>query len=837
MDKNVTKTIMTLVLILTIIASLVYLPSINATITNQLFPFLSVNPNPVGVGQTVTILVFTQPIPPTGNDRFYNLTVTLTKPDGATQTFGPSTSGSLGNAIWYFTPTDVGTYKFKFVIPNQTYPDRDLVYLGAESPIVELNVTSISVEPLPDAPLPTEYWTYPINAQNHAWASISGSWLMINYESTKGGPANGDPNYYTTGPKTSHILWKWRNAFGGIEGGKLEAVAYYEGHEYELKWRPGIVINNYFYQYGPIGDRYLSGITPLNAFDIQTGKIVWSKNISVSWGQVYRVVAANQVGLHAYLWGSSGTTWKMYDAFTGEWLMDWVNVTTGGVTVFEPYTGNMLNYLINTQEGWMAMWNFTKACDQGVGIRDSVFTYQSQAQRDQFGIGGGSWSPRSTAANDWSKGIEWNVTIPVETQAGGRLTFSSGKIAEGVAIAQSSFSDPLLAPQSISQVCGYSLGNENPRKIWGPVNLTAAITTAFAIGSNTFVLFDPNNRRYVGYDLQTGIKKWDTDQMTYPWGSYSDLHPLIYEDKLYASAYDGLHSWDINTGKELWHFTTGNAGIETPYGTWVGRNTGGMTIGDGKVYWFTGVWHPSPVMQRGDKLYCVDAKEGKNLWNITFFGDLSLLAQGHYIAANGYDNIIYCFNKGPSSTTVTIQQDVIEAGASILIKGTVTDQSPAAKELVEQGRFSMVPAIADIHMDGWMDYLYMQQPKPDDMIGVPVLLQAIRSDGTPINIGEVYSDEYGQFAKLWTPLAQDTYRIVATFRGSDGYWSSSAATALGVIAPHTPALLIESIESAEQTEASEPAETPSATEIAIIVVFVIASVIGTVSYWALKKRK
>ena len=77
-----------------------FLPVNAAQKTQQIVPLLSVFPDPVGLGQTVTILVFTQPIPPTSNDRFFGLWVDMTAPDGSTQKFGPSTSGPLGNVIW-----------------------------------------------------------------------------------------------------------------------------------------------------------------------------------------------------------------------------------------------------------------------------------------------------------------------------------------------------------------------------------------------------------------------------------------------------------------------------------------------------------------------------------------------------------------------------------------------------------------------------------------------------------------------------------------------------------------------------------------------------------------
>ena len=67
------------------------------------------------------------------------------------------------------------------------------------------------------------------------------------------------------------------------------------------------------------------------------------------------------------------------------------------------------------------------------------------------------------------------------------------------------------------------------------------------------------------------------------------------------------------------------------------------------------------------------------------------------------------------------------------------------------------------------------------MTGVPVTLTAIGEDGNYINIGTVTTSAYyGTFEKAWTPPAEGTYQIIASFAGDDSYGSSSAATAISV---------------------------------------------------------
>jgi hypothetical protein len=147
------------------------------------------------------------------------------------------------------------------------------------------------------------------------------------------------------------------------------------------------------------------------------------------------------------------------------------------------------------------------------------------------------------------------------------------------------------------------------------------------------------------------------------------------------------------------------------------------------------------------------------------------IADGYAVSLDGMDNQIYCFGKGQTATTVSASPKVVANGSSIIIEGTVLDQSPGAKD---------TPAISDDYMTAWMEYLYKQRPCPADLTGVPVKLEAFGSDGSYIEIGTVTSDPYGNFKSAWTPPKQILYTIMATFAGSDSYFSSYAGTGLSV---------------------------------------------------------
>ena len=115
-----------LVLILTITATLVALPAVTAHDPPWTIPtwaYMFVSPDPVGVGQTVFIVFWIDKLPPTASgaygDRWHNMEVVVTKPDGSEQNLGSFTSDPVGGAYTLYTPDQVGTYTFQFSFPGQ----------------------------------------------------------------------------------------------------------------------------------------------------------------------------------------------------------------------------------------------------------------------------------------------------------------------------------------------------------------------------------------------------------------------------------------------------------------------------------------------------------------------------------------------------------------------------------------------------------------------------------------------------------------------------------------------------------------------------------------------
>ena len=87
-------------------------------------------------------------------------------------------------------------------------------------------------------------------------------------------------------------------------------------------------------------------------------------------------------------------------------------------------------------------------------------------------------------------------------------------------------------------------------------------------------------------------------------------------------------------------------------------------------------------MWRGPNIRCINATDGKEIWNLLGFGanggahltgQYMQLADGKVIGLNFFDNKLYCIGKGSSATTVSAPQVVPAVGSSVMITGTVTD--------------------------------------------------------------------------------------------------------------------------------------------------------------------
>ena len=195
----------------------------------------------------------------------------------------------------------------------------------------------------------------------------------------------------------------------------------------------------------------------------------------------------------------------------------------------------------------------------------------------------------------------------------------------------------------------------------------------------------------------------------------------------------------------------------------------------------------SPPLFNGGEIIAWNATTGEKVWSDLSFAITNsangVLSDGYLVVPNAYDNRLYCYAKGLSAVTVSAPDTAIPEGTSVLIKGTVTDQSPGQTCLGIPAKGT--PAIADASMTAWMEYLYQGQPMPTNATGVPVSIDVIDANGNYRNIGTATSDTTGAFSLQWKPDISGKYTVIATFAGSEAYYSSAQETSF-VVDPAAP---------------------------------------------------
>jgi hypothetical protein len=772
--KNTTFAL-ALILLLALSAFITIIPAVNAHVPGWQIPtvaFLNVEPNPVGVNQRVQISMWLDKVPPTANvqfgDRWEGFMVTITKPDGTTETKGPFTTSDVGATDTLYTPTAVGTYTFVFNFPGQVLGGKNPpatgntnafindTYLPSTSPRVTLTVQQTQLQPIPNNPLPTGYWQRPINGMNSNWASIAGDWLLAGYDG-----AGNRWNPYTTAPNSAHIIWTKPLAFGGVVGGNYPDWNYYTGLAYETKFSGPLIMGGNLYMNLPHSD--VAGGGGLACFDLRTGvQKWWLNNTKISFAQDYDYISPNQFGALSYIWYTNGSTYQVYDPFDGSWLFNIANVTSGTMT--QGPQGEILVYTLNAARGWVSMWNSTRC----------IMSYEYT----QPGGNAWYWRPMLVLNMDWNRGVQWNYTTLQPLPTG--VTVAVQKVSSGVILAASG---SIATPQNWQWETGYS--TDDGHQLWSQNRSTPIGQTTWALmgpaSEGVYTEFHEGEMSWYGFSLNTGVQLWGpTTPYPKAFGMYSWQASIAYGMLLGLDFGGYLHAFNLTTGKTIWDFYAGSSGLETAYGSWP-LNNPAPTSADGKIYVVDGHAYNPPIY-KGAHLYCVNATDGTLIWKgLGFYTyDPIEIADGIMLAYSVYDAQIHAFGTGRSTTTVAGPEVAVPLGTPVLLRGTVTDQSPGQTCLGVPA--AGTPAISDASMTDWMAYLYFQQPKPTNATGVPVKLTATDPNGNWQLVGTATSDDKGNYAITWNPPVPGMYKITASFAGTNSYYASEAGTAF-VVSP------------------------------------------------------
>jgi hypothetical protein len=188
---------------------------------------------------------------------------------------------------------------------------------------------------------------------------------------------------------------------------------------------------------------------------------------------------------------------------------------------------------------------------------------------------------------------------------------------------------------------------------------------------------------------------------------------------------------------------------------------------------------------------------------------------------------VYSLGKGPSALTVTAPDVAASVNSPIVIRGTVMDIATGTTQNEQAARFqSGVPCVSDESQAAWMEYVYMQKPRPTDVTGVSITLSVVDANGNYREIGTTTTND-GYFTYNWTPDIDGPYTVYASFTGSESYWPSNAVTSFAVDpAAATPA----------PTEPPQPTMTDTYLLSGIAAIIVVIAIGFAVTILVLRKR-
>jgi len=757
---------------------------------------VSFRPNPIGLNQPLLVNLWMQP--PTHVSRYFtDLTVTLTKPDGTTETIGPIETYYGDATAWFeYIPDQIGNWQIKFDFPGAFYPAGNYTvpedaYYGGQRLNAPLSiyykpssdgpytfvVQQEFVGAWPPAPLPTDYWTRPVSVEKREWWPILGNYPSTGIVAGVGRgvsldywPANTNKymsNYgfipYVQGPKSAHIVWKRQGVDGGLIGGTLGIASWQSGGG-----GPSIVFNGRAYQ---AVTKVYNGVTQSvwQCYDLRTGEIYWEKTgitqvptmimYSEREMDVVPGETASTLGMRVDLMYVGNSRLITYNAWTGAVK---VNISISPLTTGTYYASYDWPYFLTVQDLGANAANAT-------GGRYRLINWTLAGDVTGFGLG----NFRLGVCNNitWP----WNALGIVDYEAGIAVN-TAGMTTSSVGV---TYGQIIMAANIYT---GQLLWNITTDQTIGTQGFFSGSTRVADHGKFAVRL---NDGHWHCWDLQSGSKLWVSELSSWPWGTFGCYGVQSYGGNIISNQYDGVVAYNWENGKISWWYKYLTLfPYEAIYGnSETGENsypwfTGTARIADGVLYAYNDEHSVSEPIPRGYKLHAINATTGEGIWSITGRMSPGAVSDGYLTGSNAYDGMMYVFGKGKSATTVTAPDVFVTKGDGVVIKGTVLDLSPA-----QPGASCVSKESVALQME----YLHMQRPidgifHNETIVGVPVSLDAVDPNGNSVHIGVVTSDGYsGTFAFAWEPELAGMYTVTATFAGDDSYGSSFATTYVNVV--------------------------------------------------------
>jgi hypothetical protein len=416
-----------------------------------------VSPNPVGVGQEFTMVIYNPQLPyqsSEGNDIRYKYHVDITKPDGTVERLpssGSLTSDSTGTTYTKYTPDSVGNYSVMVVFEELYWrwstsgAGRDYYGVTLLSSNRTYSVTVQQDPVTPNAvinyPLPTEYWSRPIESQNTAWGAVSSNWLN-NAKDRDYGSTDNRVQTEGSAPNSGHILWTKPTEDGGMVGGddyfSTAGETFNAGHQYQTRFSDRqIIMHGRLYYQEPIAWAGSGG--DWVCVDLKTGQEIWRNKTMAytpSFGYYYDLDDMNQHGVVNPGWIISEYTqngnrmWAFIHPRYGTTIPLNVTDVPAGTMEIGP-KGEVLKYIIqnegtSTNQKWrLYEWNSS-----------NVFTSQNSGTRNASLAATNVYSTTYSPAPVLNT---WDFNVSVSLSLTGSVTIRAAKYNDYVLISNGSF--------------------------------------------------------------------------------------------------------------------------------------------------------------------------------------------------------------------------------------------------------------------------------------------------------------------------------------------------------------------------------------------------------------
>lgn len=752
----------------------------NVTITTQ--ARLSVRPTVIGVNQVFLVNLWTNP--GTHVERKHeDYTVTITKPDGTKDVIVLDSYVADATAWFEYTADQVGNWTLKFDFLGTYFP-AGIYYQGkiydsleaigsytsgafsgpanlgsayykpSSTPEITLIVQQDMVSSWPASELPTDYWTRPISPENREWWVIGGNypwhgpstaaeWDELYPETNRYWDSHYRFTPWVEAPDSAHIVWKEQGTtLAGIGGGDNGASAY--NPESSRTTAPSIIWEGKAYLSYTKPGSGKTAVTYWRCYDIRTGELFWE-----------RPLEAGESAPTAICYESADAT-VLGGGYKASLSASLVYIGGGRLLKYNPMTGAMsLNASISPLTTGTYYMNAYVLSIQNIGNTTNP-NYRLI-----------NWTTRGTATTLAARII--SNTSYARSSLPSLVDYNTclGATITGIEIA---------GAYAGINITGYDL--LTGATLWSTTTDDPLFSQTSMVADHGKVATVSMKGYWLAWDLRTGQLAWKTEELDYPWdasgwGVYGIQSAY---GNIYWEGYMALYAIDWDTGKINWKYYDPSVPFETPYSGYTSLRSNAL-IADGKIYLCNDEHSPTNPLTRGWNLHCVNATSGEGIWDIAGSMRPSAIADGYLVGSSMYDGYNYYFGKGKSATTVSAPQIVLTQGQSIVITGTVLDQSPAQTD---------TPCVSKESMRTQMEYLHMQKSidglwHNETITGVPVSLDTVDPNGNYIHIGDVTTDGYsGTFGFTWEPEIPGQYTVTATFMGDDSYGSSFASTYVGV---------------------------------------------------------